>query len=668
MPCYDTSPYICTFDSGGAGSLPGGGNPDYSSVATWEAASDNDLAGYSGPVILDCYDSQAHDVVASRVSLSGATNTSSTIYREIRSSASCAIPWAGKEGTGANFYSNSVMGSSIDLSENYSRLNSIAITATASADASYYTSHIDANKIGCKILNCVIYNCSNPSYPARAVGAISVSYGANAKHLIYNTIVKGNTGPGILVRRLYGSEHHGVISCTAINNGGQGFSCYNTGNEMYIFNCYGANNGGGDFDEDGWTSPSGWNASKDNTSDLGGYATYYKNGLDLLTSGDLDSDGLATDDDLYDSGSASSSYGRNPYDDLTATSDYYDFFKNDAAGEAISKKDILGQDRPTPDTADVSWNVGASEKVEPTTTNYTDGACSGGIVFGGYGGATGSGEGEDENHQIDALPAGGIVFGGYGGSTGTGEGEDENHQIDGACIGGIVFGGTGSDMGETWTTTPENHVAVKDGAYRINGEVYTLANTMTYEGLGEIAALVDCGAAPATSGYFRYDLLSIDAAGTITVTAGTEATTPVMPSTPANEIKLNHVLRYYEQERITQPDIGRMFQAQTLVAMTATVADDELAWAETTTTITLAFQNQYGVTYTGTKTVTHSFLDGNGTVTPASKSGTGSLTFTYARGGNDPGDESPTIQFSSTNGATAVVQITLLDASGNIMV
>ena len=65
---------------------------------------------------------------------------------------------------------------------------------------------------------------------------------------------------------------------------------------------------------------------------------------------------------------------KNPYDDLSAGwSDWNDFFKNDTAGEAISKKDLKGNNRPTPDTADVQWIVGASqtgggEEEEETTT------------------------------------------------------------------------------------------------------------------------------------------------------------------------------------------------------------------------------------------------------------------------------------------------------------
>jgi hypothetical protein len=270
--------------------------------------------------------------------------------------------------------------------------------------------------------------------------------------------------------------------------------------------------------------------------------------------------------------------------------------------------------------------------VEVGTTLYSDGASSGGIVLGGP-------------------------------ST-SGTEPDEVHQVDGASIGGIVFGG---DVEEQWQAVPNNFVAVKGGTYRISGVLYTLAETLSYPGLGSIAAIVDCGAAPAVAGTYRYDLLSIDTAGVITVTAGTAAAPPVMPSTPAGEIKLDHVLRHYGQVSIIQSDIGKLYTAPALTTITAAVTDDELAWAELTTAITLTFRDQYGALYTGAKTINASFLLGNGTIAPISKSGSGSsFAYTYTRD-QEVTDESPAIQFLSTTGALAMAQIILYDDAGVVM-
>lgn len=282
---------------------------------------------------------------------------------------------------------------------------------------------------------------------------------------------------------------------------------------------------------------------------------------------------------------------------------------------------------------------------------YDDGTPSGGIVFGGEVVEVGT------VNYTDPTASGGIVFGGAEVSA------EENHQVDGAASGGITFGG---QVAERWYNPWA--VAVKGGTYRIGGVIYTLANSMSYQGLGAIAALVAVGLPPATAGSYRYDLLSVDAAGTIKVTAGTEAAPPVMPATPSNEVKLDHVLRYYGQEQVVQADIGKMYVAPRLTTLTAAVTDAELSWAETSTTITVTFRDQYGALFTGAKVVNVSFVSGNGTVSPMSKSGSGSsFTFTYTRGGNDPGDVSPAIQFSSPTGPLSVVTITLLDAAGDPM-
>ena len=206
-------------------------------------------------------------------------------------------------------------------------------------------------------------------------------------------------------------------------------------------------------------------------------------------------------------------------------------------------------------------------------------------------------------------------------------------------------------------------VAVRGGTYRISGDLYTLSNTISYPGLGGIAALVYCDLAPTTVGHYRYDLLSIGAAGTITVTAGTEAATPVMPSLPAGEIKVNHVLRYYGQTSIEQADIGKLYNAPALARIEAVVTDDELTWGQNSTAITIKCYDQYGALYTGSKSVTATIESGNGTVSPTTKSGkASSLSFTYTRG-----TESPRIKFASPTGPMTTIFIKLYDSNGDLM-
>lgn len=502
----------------------------------------------------------------------------------------------------------------------------------------------------CKIINCLIFESYNSANAAYKVGGIWCGWDSAAKKLIYNCIVRGCSGRGMTIADIYGNERNAAVCCTIINNGLNGIYLYSFNARCVVWNCYAGNNAGGDYGKySAATAVSGWNASKDaSASGYGG--DNYKNSLDLLTGGEIDADGLATEEGLYANGAAGDRYGRNPYDDLTAVEDWFDFLKNDTSGEAVSKKDICGTDRPTPDTADAGWNVGASEQVS-SAVDYDAGTSSGGLVFGGQVTALGT---------VNAgISSGGLVFG--GGSTAP----DVNNVNAGLSSGGLVFGG---DSYAAWQAEPNNLVAVKGATYRIGGTLYTLPETLSYQGLGSIAALVNCGTAPATAGLYRYDLLSIDAAGTITVTAGTEAATPVMPATPASEVKLDHVLRYYGQTSIVQADIGKLYLAPQLTILTAAVTDDELAWAETSTAITITCRDQYGQLYTGSKVVNASITTGNGTIAPASRSGAASsFSFAYTRGGNDPGDVSPLITFNSPIGPFCTAFIKLLDAAGNLM-
>lgn len=301
----------------------------------------------------------------------------------------------------------------------------------------------------------------------------------------------------------------------------------------------------------------------------------------------------------------------------------------------------------------VVYSVLSESTAEPP---YDDATSPGGMVFGGEVVEVVT------NNLTDPEATGGIVFGSSGDIS-----TPESNQVDGEASGGIVFGG--GDSSERWVAEPNNLVAVKSGTYRISGVIYTLAVTMSYAGLGDIAALVNCSVAPTVAGTYRYDLLSVDSTGSITVTAGAEATVPVMPALPASSIKLDHVLRYYGQTSIVQSDIGKIWLAPALVTLTAVIADDELAWAELSTTITITCRDQYGQLFTGSKTVNAAFESGNGTVAPLLRSGGGSsFVFTYTRLGIDPGDISPMLTFSSTTGALCVAFIKLLDAGGGIMI
>jgi len=355
-----------SYDSGGVGSLPGGGDPEYSSLATWESATDNDLSGI-GLSTLECYDSQDHN---DAVSVSGATNTDATHYRIIKSSSSCATPFAGKKGTGANFIYTGTSFRLFQMQETYCRIQEVTVryngTYAGTSTAIYLRTYAHI-----KAINCVVFDCKNND-------ASNVSKGIRVdvdQGLVYNCIVYGGDGIGIHVSTGYAylMPHlfwlGGAVCCTAIKNAGVGISSLIAVGTAIAWSCYAANNTGGDFDASSWDAPSGWNGSKDTSAESVHADNNYKSldltstGLNSFTNETVGSEDYTLTESADWNIGADQRCGRNPYNDLTATSDFDDFFKNDTNGEAISKKDIAGNARPTPDTADAGWDVGAAEYV-----------------------------------------------------------------------------------------------------------------------------------------------------------------------------------------------------------------------------------------------------------------------------------------------------------------
>lgn len=295
--------------------------------------------------------------------------------------------------------------------------------------------------------------------------------------------------------------------------------------------------------------------------------------------------------------------------------------------------------------------------LEEITITHNDGTSSDGLVIGGLSGAE-----VYPNFYNDLSSIGGIVLNG-----------SETvvipvDQIEAISSGGMIIGG---DVYEEFASAINNLVAIKGGTYRISGIIYILENTITHSDLGPLAAIKDCGNAPATVGYWRYDLLSVDIYGVITITRGDSGLTPEMPAVPTGSLKLNHVLRYYGQINIYQSDIGKIYVAPILARIEAAVSDQDLAWAELTSTITITGYDQYNQVYLGGGvSVLASFLRGNGTISPASRylGGSGMAIFTYTRGQADPGDISPNIKFSTIYGHSCSTYILLQDSAGDYMI
>ena len=344
MACYDAGTFTCTYDSD---ALEG---KDYSVLATWEAASDNDLSG-TGITVLDCYDSQVHD---DEVNIAGATNTDITHYRVIRSSSSCTTPFAGKAGTGATLSYTNTGYQPFVLSEEFARLVNLCITASGTRDGAYgIIQFLADNTFG---INIVAYDCVN-QYAGQNVRAVLIR---ENQCLAYNFIVYGGDDHGIELN-VAADETGGAICCTSVGNAGCGIYSREGLGVAIVFSCYAMDNTTSAFNEADWDAPSGWNGADDATADLGGTAgDNYKNSVDYDAS--LDADFLATAN-ISANAAAGDRCGRNPYNDVTATTDFNDFLRNDTAGDALFGFDIAGNARPNEAVADSAWDVGASEYV-----------------------------------------------------------------------------------------------------------------------------------------------------------------------------------------------------------------------------------------------------------------------------------------------------------------
>jgi hypothetical protein len=218
-------------------------------------------------------------------------------------------------------------------------------------------------------------------------------------------------------------------------------------------------------------------------------------------------------------------------------------------------------------------------------------------------------------------------------------------------------------------------VAVKAGTFRIGGSVYTLPGILTIPGItGQLAATVTCNTAPAGgSGLYRYDIICVGIDAVVDYVAGTAAAAPATPATPAGHLLLGWVLLYPGLTQVRQSDINKLYLAPAPVRIGATASDADLAWGEATSTITVTIYDQNGQALAGSWTIDAAIARGNGGIAPSSGStgGAASATFTYTRGGADPGDVSPILTFTFTYGAlplTATIFIALRDASGALMI
>ncbi len=247
----------------------------------------------------------------------------------------------------------------------------------------------------------------------------------------------------------------------------------------------------------------------------------------------------------------------------------------------------------------------------------------------------------------------------------------------------------------TQALTPRMVVLVKTGTYRIGGVTYTLGpitmgygtNYLASDGgvIGTIAGAVAITAAP-SAGNYRYDLISIGAHdGLIDLQTGTPAASPIKPTLLAGHVELGYIFIPCGATQIKNNiniGPGAELEVPTASLITMTVVDDDLAWAELTTDITVMVYDQYGNLIVGAGLgwyLTLEIISGNGAVSSLEEGSsttkigghtgaTSSYTFTYTRDQIDPGDLSPTIQ-AKCDGISSNVShfIILRNAGGDIM-
>jgi hypothetical protein len=339
---------------------------------------------------LDCYDGQDHN---DYVTLDGATNTDWDKHRIIRSSPSCATPFNGRAGSGAHFHPSGSMTSVFKLGDqSYGCIFGLDISLTSSSASTI--SAIVLQCTGADAIKNVIHHVEDSAHN-NCNGVECYSASGAKSFVVYRNIIYSCEGNGILVNSL--TAGYISITCnTCINNGGSGITlASNTNPTNMVFSNYGADNGNDFLDASAnYDAPSGYNASKDNTSDLGGFTANYTNGLNLIPN--MDSD--------YQLNSAAQ-YGRNPNNDVTALESWnYGMYESwNAWTGAGCEYDISGSRTVPYSTIDATIDVGASQfvAVAPTVTTSSPSAT---------GPTTGSGGGNVTSDGGDPVTARGVCW------------------------------------------------------------------------------------------------------------------------------------------------------------------------------------------------------------------------------------------------------------------
>lgn len=183
----------------------GGGGRDYTSLATWEAATDNDLVTAKITEVLECYaDSPSF---ADIVDMAGAV-TNAFYHRIIRPAAG-----QGHDGTpnAGVVFATITNTTCIDLLENFASVQDIVASVSVNDIGAAHTFRI-LNADSCSFIGCISSECANA--------------GAGSEQGFY----------------IEGSDLSIIVNCLSFDSDNRGININSVGNTAYVYNCTSVNN------------------------------------------------------------------------------------------------------------------------------------------------------------------------------------------------------------------------------------------------------------------------------------------------------------------------------------------------------------------------------------------------------------------------------------------
>jgi len=237
-----TNEQISTYGAGGFGR-------DYTVLATWETATDNNLVSLAESEVLECYDDAAS--FNDRVNVGGAT-TDASYFRIIRPAGTIGTgSWEGHDGTpnnGVKFHNQAGSTSSFDFGgEGYSGIQDLIIEMTNPDSANTIALQLDGgNNLAVGI---IMVDVTSASADARGM---RVDAGGIAVNCIAIRTDDWN----------FESTNGIFYNCNSIDAGGEGFD--NAGGTVVVKNCL-ADGNTPDFSTGTWTGSTN-NASSDATA------------------------------------------------------------------------------------------------------------------------------------------------------------------------------------------------------------------------------------------------------------------------------------------------------------------------------------------------------------------------------------------------------------------